>query len=240
MLISIIRVTVILLVLLLVLRIMGKKTMGEMQPFEFVITLAIAELACVPMSDATIPIFYGLIPVLTVCVLHFVLALLSRKSTRLRKLFNGSNVVVITPNGIEQNALKKLNMSAEELLDSCAAQGYFSLEDVHTAYFQTNGALTVIPTAKATPPTLGDLGVSVAQATYPLILVEDGKLANLEKFALSREQAQDILSKCGAPDLKKIVLACADLCGNLYLKTATHPYTTHRVEALMRGGVSAC
>lgn len=234
MLIAILRVVIILLVLLFVMRIMGKKTMGEMQPFEFVITLAIAELACVPMSDTAIPILYGIVPIVVVCVLHFVFSVLCRKSTRLRKFFNGSSVVVISPNGVEPNALKKLNISADDLIDACAAQGYFSLDAIHTAYFTTNGKLTVIPRTHAAPPTLGDLRLDAEQASYPLSIVEDGRFVNLDAVGLDEAGARRALRACGVDDVSSIAVATADRNGNVYVKQCGKPFATHVIDALVR------
>ena len=118
MLVILTRTILIFLLLLLGLRLMGKRQIGELQPFEFVITLAVAELACTPMQDNSIPLVYGLIPVLTVFVLHYFMTLLSTKSVRFRKVLNGKPMIVVDRDGINSENLKKLNMNVNDLLES--------------------------------------------------------------------------------------------------------------------------
>ena len=95
-------------VVFFVIRLMGKRQLGEMQPFELVITLIIAEVACIPMNDPYIPIYYGLIPIFTLATLHILLSLLSRKSIKARKVLSGSSVIVIDKSGINYANMKKM------------------------------------------------------------------------------------------------------------------------------------
>ena len=99
------------LVVFFVIRLMGKRQIGEMQPFELVITLIIAEVACIPMNDPYIPLYYGLIPIIALATLHIVLSFVSRKSLKARKILSGSSVVVINPDGIIYENMKKMNMN---------------------------------------------------------------------------------------------------------------------------------
>src|SRR5690606_14932664 len=115
---------------LILLRIMGKRQIGEMQPYELVITLIIADLATVPMSETALPILHGIIPLVTLCIIHYFLSFLTRKSLYIRKLINGKPVIVIGPNGIDYSALKMLNMNFSDLQESLRTAGYFNLEEV--------------------------------------------------------------------------------------------------------------
>ena len=101
------RAIVIYIFLLIVMRLMGKKQLGELQPFEFAITLIAAELACIPMSDTQVPILYGLVPIFTLFVVEFCLTKIVKHSLKMRKLINGKPVIVITPNGIDFEAVDR-------------------------------------------------------------------------------------------------------------------------------------
>src|SRR5574344_692308 len=91
---------IIYLLVLLIFRLMGKRQLGQLQPFEFVITLIIADLATIPMTEINVPLMHGIVPLVTVSLLHFLISFISRKSIVMRKIFNGKPVIVIRPNGI--------------------------------------------------------------------------------------------------------------------------------------------
>ena len=111
----IIRSLIIYIIVLFLIRLMGKRQIGEMQPFELVITLVIADLATIPMGEPAIPLIHGIIPLITLVCLHFLLSFLMRKSLYFRKLINGLPVILIGPDGIDFKALRKLNMNFNDL-----------------------------------------------------------------------------------------------------------------------------
>ena len=128
MILVIIRTAIIFVVLLIVIRLMGKRQIGEMQPFELVITLLIAELACIPMADTSIPLLYGIVSVLAIFVLHEAVTLLDLKVKPLKSVLSGKPSVVVNKNGIDDYQLKKNNLDVSDLIESLRAAGYFSLE----------------------------------------------------------------------------------------------------------------
>ncbi|MBD5131553.1 MAG: DUF421 domain-containing protein [Clostridiales bacterium] len=132
------------LVVFFVIRLMGKRQIGEMQPFELVITLIIAEVACIPMNDPYIPIYYGLIPIFTLATLHILLSFFSRKSIKLRKLLSGSSMIVIDKNGINYENMKKMNMNIDDLIEAVRTAGYVDFNEIAYAIFEPNGQLCVV------------------------------------------------------------------------------------------------
>lgn len=112
-------------------RLMGKSQIGEMQPFEFVISLVIAELACIPMADTSIPIFYGIIAIVTIFILHQVVWLLQLWFQPVKKIVSGKPSVVINRDGIDEFQLKKNNLDVSDLVESMRVAGYFNLDDVY-------------------------------------------------------------------------------------------------------------
>lgn len=164
MLVIITRTMLIYLFLLIGLRLMGKRQLGELQPFEFVITLAVADLACTPMQDIAIPIAYGLVPLFTIFVLHYFITALATKSIKFRRFLNGRPVIVINEMGIDASALKKLNMNVNDLLESIRGQQIFSIEQIKFAVIETNGTLNILENTEAEAP-----------SAIPITLIVEGR-----------------------------------------------------------------
>ena len=139
-----IRTTIIFIVLLLVMRLMGKSQIGEMQPFEFVISLVIAELACIPMADTSIPILYGIIAIITIFILHEIVWLLQLWFKPIKTVVSGKPSVVINKNGIDEFQLKKNNLDVSDLIESMRVAGYFNLDDVYYGLYEANGSFSAL------------------------------------------------------------------------------------------------
>ena len=196
MLVVFIRTIIIYICLLIGIRLMGKRTIGELQPFEFVITLAIADLACMPMQDISVPIVYGLVPLFTMFLLHLFFTWLATKSIKFRKALNGKPVIVVTPDGIDSEAMAKLNFTVNDLLESIRSQQYFSVEQIKYAVLETNGNLSVMVDESADTP-----------ESIPVTLVVEGKKMedNYSKAAVNEAFVDETLTKKGL-NLKDVVL----------------------------------
>lgn len=169
-------------VLLIVIRLMGKRQIGEMEPFELVITLVISEIACIPMGDKNIPLTYGLVSILTLYVVHQFIILLS-KNTKIQGIISGKPLLVIDKSGINLSAVKQLNMQVNDLLQSIRNSGYFSVEEIEYALMETNGQLSIIPKKS----------MENRQKSLPIPLVLEGKWCsseliehNIQKEKISR------------------------------------------------------
>ena len=154
------RVIIIYITVLIFLRLMGKRQIGEMQPYEVVITLIIADLATLPMSDTNIPLLNGILPLAILVLIHFILTLITRKSTRLRRFLSGKPIIVISPNGIEYQSLKDLNMSIDDIMEMIRQNGYYSLDQIQYAIIETNGKISIISTPENSPVTSKDLKIN--------------------------------------------------------------------------------
>lgn len=196
MLVVITRTIIILFFLVFVLRLMGKREIGELQPFEFVITLVIAELACTPMQDISIPLSYGLIPIFVVFILHFTVTKLATKFVRFRKVLNGKPVIVINEDGIDIKNLKKINMNVNDLMQSLRLLECFSIPEVKFGIIETNGNLSVLKNDQAEKP-----------QSIPLSIVIEGKFMdeNLKISNTNRDQINEIL-KNNNLKLKDVVM----------------------------------
>ena len=148
MLIIFLRAIILYAVLLAVMRLMGKRQIGEMQPFEFIITLLIAELACIPMTDVSIPLSYGIVSVLAVFILHQTMSVVERLGGGVKFAISGKPSVVITPNGVDMAELKKNNMAVGDLVEAMRTSGYFRLEDLLYGIFESNGKFSALQSAE--------------------------------------------------------------------------------------------
>lgn len=140
-----IRTTIIFVTLLIVMRLMGKSQIGEMQPFEFVITLVIAELACIPMADSSIPLLYGIVAIIAIFVLHQTMWLLNLWFKPVKTVVCGKPSVVINKDGIDEYQLKKNNLDVSDLIESMRSAGYFALDDVYYGLYEANGSFSALP-----------------------------------------------------------------------------------------------
>ena len=122
MIIIFIRTAVIFLTLMVVMRLMGKRQIGEMQPFEFIITLIIADLACIPMADVSIPLIYGVVAILALFLLHQLIFLLENCGSFMQRVISGKPSVVINKDGVDLKELKKNDMSVSDQINKSAAE----------------------------------------------------------------------------------------------------------------------
>ena len=169
-----IRTFIIFVALVIVMRLMGKRQIGEMQPFELVITLLIAELACIPMSDISVPLIYGISAILAVFIIHQILSLLDRSGRFLKRTISGKPSIVLNKNGVDFEELRKNNMDVEDLIEAMRAAGYFSLDDADYAIFESNGKLSVFESSS--PRQKG--------TSLPVLIVNEGKIVKRKKFCI--------------------------------------------------------
>ncbi len=183
---------------LLIVRLMGKRQLGEMQPFELVITLIIAEVACIPMNDPYIPFYVGVIPIITLGFLQILISTIARKSLFVRKVISGQSVIVIDRDGINYENLKKLNMNVNDLIEAARSGGYMDINEIAYAIFETNGNLCVVEKPSTKPPT---------EALLPITLIIDGKFTdkNLAIVGHNQNSITVALRKNGINNVKDVL-----------------------------------
>jgi len=220
------RVILIYVAVLIFLRLMGKRQIGEMQPYEVVITLIIADLATLPMSDTNIPLLNGILPLAILVLVHFCLTLFTRKSTKFRRFLSGKPIIVISPKGIEYDALKNLNMNINDILEMMRQLGFYNLEQVSYAIIETNGKMSIIPTSSNAPLTAQDMNIKNQEPTLPHIIIFDGKVNQdeLKKSNLSNEEFNKVLKSININNIKNLILLSVDDNGNLYYQLKGEQY----------------
>lgn len=232
------RCIIIYLIVLVVFRLMGKRQLGELQPFEFVITLIIADLATIPMADINIPIVHGIVPLITLMILHFFISFISRKSIFMRKIINGKPVLVITPNGINYEALKDLNMNLNDLNEALRNLNYFSLDEIDYAIVETNGKLTVLPNSKSAPLSAPDFNIKKEDSALPVMVINDGKIVkeNLVVAKIDEAFVLKYIKKVGAYKPKEVIVATIDNLGKMYIQVKDKPFqiiqTNHKMGVI--------
>ncbi len=210
-----IRTCIIFLVLIVVMRLMGKRQIGEMQPFEFVVTLIVADLACIPMADVSIPLIYGLAAVFTLFLLHQLFSLLEQSGNLFKRLISGKPSVVIDRNGVCLNELKRNNMDIGDLIESMRAMGYFSLDDLTYAIFESNGKLSPFENSERKD----------APSSVPVLIVNSGR-TDAKNLRLIKAEKQDIarfIEERGGK-LKNTEVLTVDGQGRCYLKFKNEKY----------------
>ena len=138
------RTIILYIIVVIAMRLMGKRQIGELQPFELVITIMISELASLPMQDVRIPLIHGIIPIITLLVLEIIISLLELKSEAARAIFCGRPSILIKSGIIDVKELKCQRFNVTDLLEELRLQGYYNLEEIRYAILETNGQLSVI------------------------------------------------------------------------------------------------
>ncbi len=183
-----VRVSIIYLVVLIVMRLMGKREISQMQPFELVIAIMIADLASVPMADTGIPIFNGIIPILALLLFQLIISLINLKSITLRKIVCGKPRMLIYRGKIDDGALKKEKITINELQERLRQNNIFSIGDVEYAILETSGQISVIqkPEKRTTIPE--DFNILPDYEGIPYDLIIDGKVMHENLQAIGRDE----------------------------------------------------
>jgi len=215
-------------IVLIAIRLMGKRQIGDMQPFELVATLILADLACIPMSDVTIPIVFGIVPLLTLIIVHYLFTFLSRKSVKFRTFLNGKPVIVIDEDGIDYDALKKLNMTLNDLNEGLRTCDCFNIADVAYAIVETNGNISVLLKRLVSPATNEDLKLSPKENSLNVILVNDGKIMkeNLSCLNLSEDFIKKIVKEQHTKSVCDVLIFSINQSGEVFYQEKYKPCKT--------------
>ncbi len=209
------RTLIIFITLVVILRLMGKRQIGEMQPFEFVVTLIIADLACIPMADVSIPLIYGVVSILALFLLHQLLSIFEQFGPTAKKILSGKPSIVIDKNGVNLVELRKNNLGIDDLIESMRASGYFSLDDLDYAIFESNGKLSPLENGEK----------NEQKSSLPLLVVDSFKAVkeNLKILNCTQDELSSYLNKNGVK-LSKTEVLTIDGNGRVYLKEKGQKY----------------
>lgn len=176
MLLSYLRTVILYLILIAVVRLMGKRQIGQMEPTEFVVTMLVSNLAAIPMQDGGIPLLSGLVPILTVLGVGLILSCLSMRFVRLRRWLCGKPVILIENGRVLQDNLRRTCVTMDELTGHLREKDVLHIDQVQFAILETDGNFSVFPYPKHQPASAKDAGVQVSRQFLPYTIVEDGYL----------------------------------------------------------------
>lgn len=214
-----VRALILYLIVLIAIRLMGKREIGQLQPFELVVTIMIADLASVPMQDIGIPLVHGVIPILALLVGQLILSAINIKSGVARRIISGQPTVLISNGKIVEKKLKAQKYTMDGLLEQLRVAGYTDINDVEYAILETSGEISIIPKSNNTPVTRKDMNIKAEKAGYFRPVVIDGSYidANIEELGISKEQVEGIM-KNNNLKLENTFLLLKDENGKTYIQ----------------------
>ncbi len=217
-----IRTVIIFIATFIVMRLMGKRQIGEMQPYELVITLIISELACIPMGDPAVPLIYGIVAIVTIYLLHQILCILDLNFRKAKTVISGSPSILLNKDGIDDTQLKANNLDVSDLIESLRSKGYFALDAVEYAVYESEGNFSALPKPD----------YEQRQNSLPLVIVDEGKFddTNVKRTGRNREYFLNVLSKQGCEKVDKVLVMTVDGNGNVYLQKKGEKYKAFALD----------
>ena len=215
--ISFLRTFILYSLVIIIIRLMGKRQLGELEPSELVVTILISELAAVPMQDPEVPLLYGVVPMVVLLAMEVIIAYGAMKNIKLRSLMCGKPSILIDNGKIIQSALLKTRVNIDEIIEELRLRGITDLNEVQYAILETNGQMSVIQRPYAMPATRQDMGVPPNPGTLPVCIVNDGHLMeeNLNYSGHDKAWLEKVLSEHQVMRLKEIFWLSVDRMGTI-------------------------
>lgn len=190
-----------------------------MQPFEFVISLLIAELACIPMADTSIPLLYGIIAIVAIFILHQIVWLLDLWFKPMKTVICGKPSIVINKDGIDEYQLKQNNLDVSDLIESMRVAGYFSLDDVYYGLYEANGSFSALENPDKSTSSLS------------VTLIDGGKAdkKNIALTGIGQENLDKFLKDQGVK-LKQVLVMTVNGDGRVYFQKRGEKYKILNIE----------
>lgn len=217
MLTSFLRTVFLYLVLIAIIRFLGKRQLGQMEPSEVVVTMVVADLASISMQDKNVPLSSSLIPIFAVLGMELLLSLLSLRSVFFRKLLCGKPVILIENGKFLQDNMRKSRITLDELTSQLREKDVLDISTVQYAILETGGNLSVFPFPEQKPPSAKDAGIAPQAQSLPVTIVSDGRLLsdNLKKSGKDRRWLEKILKQHKA-SVRETWLLTVDRENNIY------------------------
>jgi len=189
-------------------RLMGKREIGQLQPFELAIAIMIADLASVPMSDNGIPITNGIVPILALLLLHILISIINLKSIKLRGIISGMPRILIYRGKIDEKALKKERITINELQERLRNNDIINIGDVEYAILETSGQITVIQKPEKRNAIPKDFNIVPEYEGISYDLVIDGKIMhdNIKKLGKDIKWLENQVNKFGIKPKEALIV----------------------------------
>lgn len=215
-------------------RLMGKRQLGQFEPYELAMALLLADILATPMSDVSTPLLHGILPVAAMIGVHAMITILSIKSDKARSVISGKPSLIISDGKIDYQELKRLSLSVSDLLEGIRIFGIQNPWDVQYAIMEANGTITAFEKSKKRPPTTEEIQMNVPDERFPLALIMDGKIQmwNLMRANITEEEIKNSLTAFSlTPSL--ILLATIDDENMISLETKSGEL--NKIEIIREG-----
>ena len=206
-------------VMIVTMRALGKRQLGELEPYELALTILLAELISSPMESVATPLLHGLLPVAAMFVVHGAITLASMKWDRFRALVSGKPAVVINRGAIDRKELDRLCLSLSDLLEGLRGAGFLDPAEVDTAIVEANGSITAFPPGGGRPARASELNIDPGYEGLPLALVTGGRIQprNLSMAGRDESWLEGLLAQRGLA-AEAVFLASLDTRGRMTLQ----------------------
>lgn len=203
------RALILYMLVFVVIRMTGKRQLSDLQPFDLIITLLLAELASEPSADMGIPLLYGIVPILALFLAQQIVAWLSLKFEGFRHVLCGRPLLLIARGVVNEQALRDARYTLNDLMEQLRAKDMFNLADVAYAILETNGDLSVLPKGPQQVPTYEALSLASPDTQPPFLLIQDGKVHKeaLRQAGYENQWLEKQLRKAGVADIKQVLFA---------------------------------
>ena len=204
---SFVRTIIVYICVILAMRIMGKRTIGEMSTTELVVSIMISDLASVPMQSKETPLFDGIVPIFTLVFLELLFAFLQLKSLRVRRILVGRSCFVVKGGELLQNELDRLRVTVDDLEEQIRIAGYSDLSEVDQMIVETNGQISIVPKEAQRPLTLSDMNMEKEQTKVPFIIISDGEVRKeeLKKAGVDMNFVEKTLRESAVGSVKDVM-----------------------------------
>lgn len=215
MLITLARSVILYLLLILAVRLMGKRQIGQLQPFELVITILISEIAAIPLQDNDIPMAHSILALFLLAAFEIITSTLALKSSGIRRLLQGNSVIIIKDGVLDQKQLKRLRYTVDDLLEAMRQKNVFDISEVQYAIAETDGTLSILLKPESRPATVENTGAKPSDNTFKTVLIADGEIIKneLKSMGMSQTELKDKLKEKGLT-VKEVLLFETDQNGN--------------------------
>ncbi|MBR5202223.1 MAG: DUF421 domain-containing protein [Clostridia bacterium] len=213
--ITLIRTSVLYLFVILIMRLMGKRQIGELQPTELVITLLLSEIIAIPMQDNDISLVSTIIPVLVLVGFEIIISVISLKSVKFRSLLQGNSIIIIRDGKLDLKKIKELRFTIDDILEALRQKDIFDISKVQYAVVETNGTISVMLKPEYEPATLKDLNLKTVDSGIPCAVIVDGRIikTDFDSCNMTMEKLKKIIKKDNI-NVKKTLLMTIDKKGN--------------------------
>lgn len=220
MLITFIRTAILYFIVIISIRLMGKRQIGELQPYELVITLMLSDLASLPMQDTRLPLLLGIVPIITLLFVKILISEIQQHSRLFEKILDGTPSIIISDGEINLEMMKKQRLTMNDILEELRSAGYLDISDIQYAIIETNGTISIIPKSACDTVKRKDLKIKESESKIPIVLFEDGHLNKKALQGMNKDEKwlDEKLKSLNYPPRDKLFLVMIDSNGKLFIQ----------------------